>query len=282
MIFPTVIYRIFGVCSLLLLAAPAQTFAATVTYGFDGDLSDHFAPVVEFGIDSLEQTGGTLVYHNDGHGILSDGNGPDDTKGLFSTSFVPRYDQSWSASIDVTMPASYSATTAGPFDPEYDNQDYMGVGIGVFAPDRDFSIDGTMELNPTGRTYLSFYGDPGLSPPPEELTTTDITGTLTLAFDHTTKVMTWSGGGTELLSIDIDAGTDGRTVWPMSGSDPFTIAIFGTSEFEAISASEPLLLDNFVGITFESNSNPATPEPSSLLLVLGVLTLGLRRSRRAK
>lgn len=262
MIRPMMIFFALGLAAALQLARPAASIAVTVSYSFDGTLSDYFGPVP--GIDPLVQSGGMLSYHNGGVA------GPDDTEGLVSTAFGPGYNQSWSASIQATVPASYGPVADDP------GEDYLGVGIAAFffGGSGDSVLDGSLEVNEGGRVYWSGHQINDAFVGFEDETTTDTTGTLTLDFDAVTKILSLTGGGILIHSVDIDAsGTD----WAMTGSDQFTIAIFGTSENEAVSDSVPLELDDFFATTFAL----AVPEPSALTLAaLGILSLSFIRRRK--
>ena len=242
---------------LFLLTASSQATAAN--YGFDGTLTDHFSPVPDNvipDIDPLPQAGGVLNYHNGG--VTSE---PEHAIALLSK-FSPTYNQSWTASIDVTVPSSYDDSYFdGPGD------DYLGAGIGIFF---DFSgefpglsFSSSMEVDATGHLLLSDTNLGGVNRVQDETTATN--ATFTLSFDSATKTLSSiTEEGLTQLSIDIDApGTD----WGMTDTDQFSIFLFGNSGNEAVFANDPITLDNFTATII--------PEPSALLLGLfGLVCIG--------
>ncbi len=243
----------------------ATSSVQAVSYDFNGTLSSHFSDVP--GFDPLVQSGGALNYHNDGISL------PDDEQVLASTSFSPFYNQSWSASIDLTVPASYDTS----FTDDLGVFDGLGVGIvalfGFGSGGDEFFFDSSLEVNEaTGRVFFTSNDKNDTTIAESDVPTTAATATLTLSFDSATKVLSAIAEGSTLLSVDIDApGSD----WGMSDTDQFTLGLNAFSENEAVPSFTPLTLDNFVGTII--------PEPSGLLLgLLGVAGMGSlsARSRR--
>lgn len=258
--------RLFGLLTLMAAAEPA--LAGPFDYDFDGDLSSHFVSLPFPGLSPLVQdpVGEQLDYDNGGATDLEN-----DNAGLLAL-FAPTYTQSWTVSVDVTIPASYDGALVddpGVFD-------VIGSGLAALhnlgqPNDADqFAIDATLEVTPGGRQFLAtadrqdaqgeeFRFDEA------DLVTALETTTVRLTFDSETKILTSLADNDKLIEIDIDApGTD----WGMVDSDTFDIALFVFSEFEAVSEDAPVTLDNFRAAII--------PEPAGLALAFTLLGMAVR------
>lgn len=186
----------------------------------------------------------------------------------------PTYQQSWSAEIQVTVPASLDNQT------KTNNGDFLAdAALAVFnvdsqgAPDKIMAID--MESTPpdghyywAGHTTVGSGVEDGMA----FIQTGDATGMLGLRFDATTKVLSaYTVYGT-LLSVDID---DPASDWKMQGNAPLFLAIGFDADGMFVSENEPISIDNF-NLTIA-----AVPEPETYALILvGIGLVGLAARRR--
>ena len=260
-----------GVLILALLATPVA--AATLTYNFDGTLTDHFSRVIDQGRylgQPIVPADNELEYHNNSN-----------QPGTFSNLEVvmydllqPAYDHPWDVSVDLTVPLAYDPFADAVFDA------YIGVGLGVGFVPNGYEQAGQrilatgLELDrfggTTSRGVMASYQNEDLDS--EDDSFLDATGVettrVTIAFDPITKVLSVTSdlSGTPIYEIDIDEGDEND--WGMTDDDQFVIGLFGESGGDdnlPIVPSTPLLLDNF-----EANM---APEPASIFLCIGGLGL---------
>lgn len=255
----------------LMTAAPAA--AGSFDYDFDGVLVDHFVSLpAQFEIDPLPQdpVGERLTYDSTGATALEE-----KALGLQAV-FAPRYTQSWSASIEVVVPALYDS-------PQTDNPmlfDAIGAGLGAFhnfgqpGGATQISMDAVLEVADSQRNLLSSVSaqdvldDEVFLTPQAVLPTTATSVTLGLAFNSQTKVLSAFADGVAINSVDTDApGTD----WGMTDADTFDIALFGFSENEEVFAGDPLTFDNFRA--------SVVPEPAGVAVLSSMLAAACRRRR---
>ena len=255
--------------SLLLSTASA----GTDDYDFSGTLTDHFVPLFPNPNSTITQNdvADQLEYSAPG-GDLSEENGT----GVEHINFQPRYDQSWRAGVDVTLPASYDSSflATNPANPNNDNDTWIELGILAFTSFDDMEVfSSALELILDGagvirRNVSSHHDINGAS---NRVPTTAVSTRLTLEFNSNSKVLDAYAGNTLLHSANIsDAGSD----WQMSDDDTFRIAIFGSTGYQEVTADNPLIHDNFTA--------QIVPEPSALALaLLAIACLRPLRSARA-
>lgn len=265
----------FCVAFLAMLAAPRFTLATTFSYGFDGTLSDHFAPFFGDTEFVFSQQNDQLEFHNNGADGISDSGA-----GLVHTDFRPRYDQSWSASLQVTVPLSYDDFPGNPPPGQGEEADeFVSAGIAAaFIPSGNIDDPTSRFLVPLlevrrfppeidPQRVLVIDGSSGVV----ELRETPVgTARLEISFDSETKELTVAQDGLPLQSVAINDsfGND----WNMSESDTFQFVIIGDAKNEPVSSQNPLLYDEFraaIGI----------PEPASLLLLIGCVCFTSRWRR---
>ncbi|MFZ4767411.1 MAG: choice-of-anchor D domain-containing protein, partial [Roseimicrobium sp.] len=214
--------------------------ATTVTdYDFSGALASHFTQVVVSPDASATQTGGVLK--------LSTTASPAEAEAIFAhNAFQPRFDQSWTAEIQIGLPASITNL------PPQIGDAYIDPGLTVTFVRGDgtrFSLSSLLGMGDT--SYRRYNGEASFTPPGGNWTevhneegqraTTDATGTLRLTFDASTKILKAENSHETLLSLNLG----GADSWGMSASDRFTLFLgLGANEWEVPQAT-PVTIDNF-------------------------------------
>ncbi|MCG8449985.1 MAG: hypothetical protein MI725_10460 [Pirellulales bacterium] len=262
--------RIFSAATLsfsLVFSFAGIVKADLFTYDFSGTLGNHFHSTTSF--DPLVQSGGQINYDN---GNLDS---VDDTEGLLAN-ITPEYSESWVVSIDAGVPTGYENAYVDAVNQE----DYLAAGIVVFydfmSGNEEFAFEGSLEITEGQRNILSSADSYNPATDTDTLfsdaatPTNALVETLSIRFDSDSKVLSLIVDGVNLHSIDTDAPA---TDWGMGENDAFQIAIFGTSQNEAVSSAAPLTLDNYA-LQF-------IPEPSTILLAVAAgLANILYRQRR--
>lgn len=234
-----------SITAITLGLACGTAAAQSESYDFSGTFGNFFAPFFDEAEINSGQSGGVLRFDTGGVVVTTD---PADA--YTSTTFTPGYNQDWNASIEFDLPLLYdsnytpSATQfqeitlgiAAAFTDGGTAFNVFGPALEVYNPGTDFGTPSRgyycdVVTNDVGGDE-NFIDAPGVA-----------TGTLHIAFDATTKVLTaTTGDGTVILAADIDApGSD----WGMQDGDTFEIALFGAAQRRAIDASDPVTLDNF-------------------------------------
>ncbi len=248
------------------LAASIPTQAACVSYGFDGTLTDHFTPLFPNAVGSITQIDvAEQAEYSAPNGHLSEENGT----GFQHLNFRPRYDQSWSVAIDVTVPASYDDSFLLNNSANQNPGGDTWLEAGLFAytdfnASKVFSGALAIALDGNGSRNRHFSAFEDLSSTDPRVPTTETTSRIRLDFDANSKEISAFAGNSLLLSINL---SDGASDWELAESDRFSIAFFGSTGYQEVTAANPLVFDNF--------SATLIPEPSALLLgLLGLACIG--------
>lgn len=231
----------------VITAAGSVAVAQPVTYDFSGTLGDHFAPFIDDGGVASSQSAGVLRFDS-GNVVTT----TDPADAYAHTTFSPSYTESWTASIEFEMPLVYDSN----FTPNASQSQEIVLGlVAIFtAGDTTWnSVASNFEVYNPGSNFgpveRQYWADEVTDDVEGSENWVDAagetTGTLTLNFDATTKVLTASNGyGDVVLAVDIDApGSD----WNMTDSDSFSIGIYGGIEDRAVLSSTPTTMDNFSG-----------------------------------
>ena len=245
---------------LLAMAATAHAIPVTTdsaTYDFSGTLGDHFQTLI--GADAPQvtvQQNDQLEYHNGNTTDVDLGGGG----ALVHNSFRPRYDQSWEASVDLTVPLAYNTLQGTP---PLDENQFVSVGlIALFNPDNDIDSSNTRLFvtslavqDSQEPAFRSFIVDQEPRTGPPHFVATPL-GTVRVRIEYDAEAETLSA-----FHVAEHLHTISTSNWGMTSSDPFNIVIFTDSKFAGVDPQTPLSLDNF-------NASIVVPEPTSLLLVL--------------
>ncbi len=261
----------FCLTMLALFALTSSAQATGINYGFDGVVNDHFTPLFPNAVGSMTQNDvAEQAEYSAPDGNLSGENGT----GFQHLNFRPRYDQSWSVAIDVTVPASYDTSflTNNPDNLDPNGDTWLEAGLAAytdFNASKVFSGALAIALDGNGSRNRHFSAFEDLSSTDLRLPTTETTSRIRLDFDANSKEISAYAGNSLLLSIDL---SDGASDWELADSDRFSIAFFGAAGYQEVTAADPLVFDNF--------SATIVPEPSTAILSWFALTaLALRRRR---
>ena len=172
------------------------------------------------------------------------------------------YTSNWTLQIDVNLPT----LTAAP--------DYLFGVVVRNGDDVTDSFNTSLEVfNPSGtpnRHFLSAYDIDGVAQPEVNSSTSSTSVSVRIRYDAATTTLfsefdaDGAVGGYSFTNFD---SRNISSTWNMSASSVFQAGIAAGSGSRAISASDNVSGDNFV----------ATPEPSSILLLLSGAALCLRR-----
>ncbi|TWT43430.1 hypothetical protein [Botrimarina hoheduenensis] len=248
-----------GLNGLLLSSALAGPF----DYGFDGTLSDHFVPLFPNPNSTITQNDVTeQVEYTASDGDLSEENGT----GLEHINFRPRYDQSWRVAVDVTLPAGYDTSFLANNPANQDNGRDTWIELGIFAftsfdDRRVFSSSLEVILDGGSVVQRNVASHHDLDDSSRRVPTTDTSVRLTLGYDHLNEVLSAFAGDTQIHTANLGAASSD---WQMTDSDTFSIGIFGSTGFQAVSADNPLIHDNFTAAII--------PEPATQILALLAVT----------
>ncbi|MEO0530368.1 MAG: hypothetical protein AAF266_07280 [Planctomycetota bacterium] len=119
----------FAVAATSLFVSPSA--AGEFDYDFDGTLSDVFDPLFGIPEQVLVQQNGRLEFHNNNISAPTD-----DGRGVVHRTFQPRYDESWTASVEATIPLSYNQFDGDPpasNDEQLDEYLTVGIAAAFFA-----------------------------------------------------------------------------------------------------------------------------------------------------
>lgn len=231
--------------------------ASSFDYSFNGVLADHFTLALPNPNSALIQNdvAARLEYSVPGGHLFSE-NGT----GLAHLHFSPSYEQAWRAEVDATLPASYDTSflTTNPANQNPDGDSWLEVGMLAFseaAEDELFVV--SLALEPAGpnnveRIFLATDESVGTD---HERTTSEVDARLAIEFDPARETLSAFAGGIELFTSVL--GPLGSN-WEMAGDDKFSIVLFGSTGYQEVRSSDPLILDNF--------SAAIIPEPSTNLL----------------
>ena len=254
----------------VLLAAGQPAIAATWSYGFSGSLGDHFDQLMDTPDPSTAfQENGMLSFHTSGNALAA-------VDELFVYhDFLPTYQQSWSAQMQVTVPASLDSQTRTG-----DDSFYVAASLIAFTRDINGNLDKAMSIDlesspPNGHVYWTGWSTIGVENDDVMAyqPTSDVTGIIELHFDAATKVLSAHNAYGQLLSVDIDAPTSN---WGLSGNAPIYLAIGFDSEGMSVAQNEALSIDNF-SVTLQP-----VPEPETYALMLAGLGLVGFAARRGQ
>ena len=230
----------------IVLVGLSVACAATTFGGVDDDFSealrDRYWPAFGDARQLLIQQNDRMEFHN--------GSVVDESLGsvmLVSSVFRPRYDQSWNASLEVTVPSSYDNLGPSPGSSQF----VHGGIAAIFAPDDAFDSPGTQYFVSTlevGREApesdierVLTLGDrfSNVVRRPTELETVRID----IRFDSLSRSLRALANDNELFAVTIDGsrGVD----WGMSDSDQFYLGLLGEAEYVGVAALNPVTLDNF-------------------------------------
>ncbi|MFT5423433.1 MAG: hypothetical protein ACI89L_001210 [Phycisphaerales bacterium] len=231
----------------VLAGSCAIATAQPVTYDFSGTLGDHFVPFIDDGEVTSSQSAGVLRF--DTANVVTT---TDPVDAYAHTTFSPSYTESWTASIDFVLPLVYDSN----FIPNatVDQEIVLGIAAIFTAGDTTWnSVASNFEVYNPGSNFgpveRQYWSDSVVADTLAAENWVDAagetTGTLTLTFDAFTKVLIASNGyGDEVLAVDVDApGTN----WGMTGTDSFSIGIYGAAKDRAVLSSTPTTMDNFSG-----------------------------------
>ena len=257
--------------ALALLVVTLGAQADDVSYEFDGTFGDHFVDINDE-VGSLQQADGQLQYHNNNRSDLGSV-----VEVIGHASFTPGYTQSWTVSVEVSVPIFYDTNLVVSAQQDQ----WLAAGL-VVVTDLDGdakTFSAAMELSHgTGvganleREYVSEYFFGEIEPVgPVAVPTTEITGVVTISFDADTKVLV-AVAATSLFSIDIDQL--GPTNWGMTDEDVFVIGLFGSSSYAPVPVATPLTFDNFAGHVFDQSSVPGDANGDSVVDADDLGTLG--------
>lgn len=255
-----------GIVFMLLVAGSAH--ATKFSYDFDGDFSDSFMRInAEDDRYSFVQEDGELAYfvNDESTSGVTD---PENNLALIHNHFRPRYDQSWQASVEVTMPLVY-------FEQDLISQ-YLDAGIVAahvpFGLGSDvgtrFFTNGLRTDSPSSGGALLRVLQGGVddgSPDNEEshqFSTLQETIRVGLRFDSETRVL--SALSDDIVFFSVKTDESGPLDWNMADTDTFLVGLFAGSELEPVTPDEAVTFDNFRASII--------PEPSAaVLLLLGCL-----------
>ncbi len=265
----------FFLTMFALSVLTSSVYATGINYGFDGTLSDHFETLFPNAVGTMTQNDvAERAEYSAPDGHLSAENGT----GLQHLSFRPRYDQSWSVAIEVTVPASYDTSFLlnNPDNQDPGGDTWLEAGLLAFTDfnaSKVFSGALAIGLDGNGSRNRHFSAFEDLSSTDPRLAADETTSSrIRLEFDATSKEISAYAGNSLLLAIDL---SDGDSDWELADSDRFSIAFFGSTGYQEVTAADPLVFDNF--------SATIVPEPSGMLLgLLGIVGIGLLRGRTGR
>jgi len=225
-------------------------------YSFNGVLADLFTPAFAEGAYTFEQECGRMVAHNSGV------RGPSAFRGYFLKDTKPTRDQSWTLSARLTIPLAVDAPGGAP-----GAEEYAEVGIGCLVNGHNFV--GGLEVHPQQQAdprrvvcETSINGEEVFDGE-GRLPTTEESVTVSIRYDHVTRVLRFYAGG--IMLFDLDIAADGqnhvsRAVdWGMTAGSQFQIAVFANSENFPVFAETPLQLDDF---SFHLDGDPGPGGPT--------------------
>ncbi|MFT5423434.1 MAG: hypothetical protein ACI89L_001211 [Phycisphaerales bacterium] len=233
----------------------AEIIEPDAAYQFDGVLGSNFTLINDEPTVSSGQGGGELRFDTDDQIV-------GDVIDVYAhNTFMPRFDESWQASIEYRLPLGYDSN----YTPSTTTVQGVGLGLGAiftdglsffdgFAVNAEVWSDGVLSPNPRRQYYTSLFLNDNDFPESEVSAAGVEDGVLRLTFDANTKVIcAVNGSGVELLCADLDApGTD----LGMADSDTFLVGVFGGATNRWVSPDERITIDNFCGFILP------TPEPT--------------------
>ncbi len=240
-------------------------YGVSASYNFSGDEMAEFDFFASTGDGVWNQTGGV--------GEFTSTSGSFTDPVLTWKKYAMPYDTDWTVSLQVTIPTFYDTDPSGVQDSDMGDE-FVEVFLGVqfvnmgteYLATSGLSVSSNNGAAPV-RQYVSEFLINNISQFTLTGVTTDITGTVSLDFNSTTKDITFFGGGANLGSFNV--GVSGDPDWGMTDSDLFTVGIQGTNNFEAVIAGQPIQVDNL-----SATGASAIPEPGEIGLCLGFLALG--------
>ena len=218
----------------------------STTYGFDGNLTDHFSVWSDDPAPSTaEQANGVMRFHTQNQ-LIGDGGV---SEGFLSTAASPRYDQSWSTEVTAMVPAGLSDTPKA-----YDTYlEAILVAMFTTSSGDNYALSSGLHLGDTTQSDRGYISEYAITPYVGEWTeylegqgeraTADISGRVGIRFDAATKVLTAYNSQQVLLSIDLDA--TGITDWNMVDTDTFQIGLGFVTAGWHLPQDLALTLDDF-------------------------------------
>ncbi|MFG0305065.1 MAG: GC-type dockerin domain-anchored protein [Phycisphaerales bacterium JB040] len=229
----------------LAMAGPIA-LAQPVEYGFDGDFGSAFTPFLDEPGVASQQAGGVLRFDTGG-AVLA---GPEYyTEAFASLAFAPRADESWEASLLISLPPALDAQFAGATA----QVRAIELGLAAVFPQETFPFtlyDAAVILElyqdpgeAFVREYYASVGDDSGEIDGGGLVTGDTTATVRLSYDGSTRVLSAGVAGIQdAFTADLDQGP---TDWGMADDDRFIIGVFAGVLNQAIPAATPVTIDDF-------------------------------------
>ncbi len=224
-------HNIVSIVSIAILSAHICQAAQVANYDFSGDLSAHFTavpPPMGAGA-TFVQSAGSMLFHNASTNARMEV--------LEHKHFKPRADHDWQVSIDASVPLVYD-TSPPP------NTNHAWIELAVYVQYVDaagnlhsllnaLGIDSNLPGGPNGRTFapaemLMPAGNKIEKIPHDhgDLSTTNETANLQIAYNHTNATLSAGASGRELLTISV-------TGWQLGANGRFDLLVYGHSENHA-------------------------------------------------
>jgi hypothetical protein len=243
----------------VLLAIGQPALATTWSYDFSGTLGDHFDQLMDTPDPSTAfQADGMLSFHTNGSAL------PAVDELFVYRDLQPTYQQSWSAQMQVTVPASLDNQTRTG-----EEGFYVAASLIAFTRDGNANLDKVISIDlesspPNNHVYWTGWSTIGVEDDDVMAyqPTSDVTGVIELRFDAASKVLSAHNAYGQLLNVDID---DPSSNWGLSGNAPIYLAIGFDSEGMSVEEYEALSIDNF-SVTLHP-----VPEPEIYALMLAGL-----------
>lgn len=248
---------------ILLLWACSPLNADIASYGFDGNLSSHFTREVD-NSGSYSQQNFQMELHNNDTTFASPGG-----EVYFHNSMNPQANQSFNTSIDLTLPLTYDSL------PGVNQNEFVALGIAVFFTPNGLGGPGfqgftsMLEVRSSGRHFRSIGFDTDNDYSDSTVMTSLESATMNIVYDSSTGLLTSETGGSIINTVDINAAAND---WGMNANDVFQVAIFGDVFNVPVASTNPLLQDNFLGVT-------SVPEPSAVLVLLPLMAFIVGRRK---